>query len=238
MKATIFLTTYDRNDLLEHTLQSIKRQSTDVDIVIINDYLPDRSVGLAKEYGAKYFFTGERNLDTQQWRVPGYALNHAIKRTETDIIIISCAEIYHIDNCLAELLSPFQHNSKCLAIPHGIDDGGKILGQVQRGEHIEFVGTPLNTKLPFLMAMRRQYFMEINGYDEDFTGQGYDDNDLVERLQGIGCHYIQTEARCVHLYHPRNYVTRGLDRLQHNKRLYENRKGILIRNQEKEWGNG
>lgn len=235
MNATLLLTTYNRNELLHYTLESIKSQATDVEVVVINDYLPDASVTLAKKYGARYMFTGQRNMDSIVWRCPGFAINYAVKRTQSDIIIISCAEVYQMGSCLEQLLAV---GGQHLAIPTGIDDTGNHLQALQNHCPLPLEGPPLNTRLPFLMAVPRETFVEIGGYDEDFTGQGYDDNDLVERLQAAGCRYVETEARCIHLYHSRNLATRGTGRLAYNRKLFESRRGTIRRNTDKEWGNG
>ncbi|MFX1236658.1 MAG: DUF4162 domain-containing protein, partial [Promethearchaeota archaeon] len=37
----------------------------------------------------------------------------------------------------------------------------------------------LNVQLPFLLAIDKVHFTAIRGYDEDFTGIAFDDNDLI-----------------------------------------------------------
>jgi GT2 family glycosyltransferase len=144
--------------------------------------------------------------------------------------------MYHVDNCINEMIVSIIRDPMALAIPEGKDDDGRFLRNLDNMEkYAECV--PLRTELPFLMAVRRDHFIDIGGYDEDFTGQSYDDDDLVDRLQLHGCHYVKVAARCVHLYHPRYcHDKRTHGRLAHNKKLYEERKGTIVRNLDREWG--
>jgi GT2 family glycosyltransferase len=127
-----------------------------------------------------------------------------------------------------------------LAIPLGKDDlDGSFLNAVANGvplpDPINYCS--LNTLLPFFMAISRDQFMAIGGYDEDFSGIFYDDDDLVERLISNGCYYFQTDALVIHLFHPR-YPASVLESQEglYNKNLYLSRKGIIVRNQGREWG--
>jgi len=87
------------------------------------------------------------------------------------------------------------------------------------------------------MAVRREHFEAIGGYDEDFTGQSFDDDDLVTRLEMYGCEYVNTNARCIHLYHDRQIPSKQQNsRLQHNTELFHARYGMVLRNVNKEWG--
>ena len=92
----------------------------------------------------------------------------------------------------------------------------------------------LDTTMHFLLGLKRMEFTAIGGYDEDLTGSHYDDNDFVERLQKNGCHYVMTDARIIHLFHPRPR-SHALRRI--NRRVYWDKKdGPIVRNANREWG--
>lgn len=88
------------------------------------------------------------------------------------------------------------------------------------------------------MATQRQKFLDIGGYDEDFTGVCWDDNDITERLILNSGKYVTVAADVVHLFHPRhNYRSANImKRWNHNKALYDKRRGIIFRNKNREWG--
>jgi len=241
MKISLIMTTFQRDNLLKLTLPNIVNQRRADEIILVNDSTQDDTEQIAKDFGCNYIFTGQRNVNNNmKWRVPGYALNIGVKASSGDIIVLSCAEMYHIGDLLNQISTPVMKDYLALGIPEGKDDNGiylsYLVGAKKHNPTIYSQLSPLNVKLPFLLAMRREIYLEIGGYDEDFTGQAYDDNDIVARLLAYGCEYVQTKARCVHLFHKRSYHNRNRNSLTYNKRLFLARQGIVKRNIGKEWG--
>lgn len=242
MKASVLVTTFCRNELLEFGLGSMQVPD-DVEIIVLDDGLFNDAKIITEKYGFKYLHTGH---NTQlNWRIPGFAINIGAKMAQGDVIIITCAEMYHINNCIDLLLEPFKSDTLCLTIPDGRQDHqSKYLDSLRKDNghvpHIYETGCcHLKNELPFLLGVNRDIFLAINGYDEDFTGQAFDDNDIVDRLIGYGCYYQKTEAHVVHLHHHRAFPGRSVDgntRWNYNRVLYENRKGTIVRNKNKEWG--
>jgi glycosyltransferase involved in cell wall biosynthesis len=237
MLKTIVMTTFDRDCLLQLGLESIRRWNPNVEILVVNDGVPGNVENICRLFNAIHLFTGYRNKEKMHWRVPGYALNIGVKKAKGDIIFLTCAEMWHVTDCVNPMAEAVEKDLYALAIPEGKDDmDNRYLPNLDNEEkYAECV--PLKTELPFLMAMYRDRFVEIGGYDEDFVGQSFDDDDLVERLQANGCHYQKVDARCVHLYHPRYcHDKRTMGRWAINKKLYEQRKGQIVRNVNREWG--
>jgi len=232
----VLVTTFNRDQLLQLGLESIRRWNPDVGILVLNDGDEGNVQYICDHYKAEYLFTG--NNKHAQWRVPGYALNIGVKYSlEYDIVVLTCAEMWHHDDCLTPMIAAVEADPYALAIPVGKDDmDNRYLPNLDN--EVKYAECqPLKTELPFLMAMDIDRFVEIRGYDEDFVGQSYDDDDLIERLQANGCHYTKVDARCVHLYHPRYcHDKRTAGRLAINKKLYEERKGTVVRNVGREWG--
>ena len=86
MKATLLITTYNRDGLLEQGLTSITRQDlTDIEVIVINDGLKGQVENICKFHRVKYLYTG-----TPKWRIPGFAINIAAKQALGEILIISC----------------------------------------------------------------------------------------------------------------------------------------------------
>lgn len=237
MGTSLLITTFNRNHLLLWGLRSIVPRE-DFEIIVLNDAHdnPDTK-DICDRYGAHYIWTGHRHPPgSLKWRVPGFALNIGARLAKYETLILSCAEMYHINDCVDYLSG---HGPQVLAIPCGWDDRhGRFLDSLENG--FEFNHEKLHilkTELPFLMAVNKGQFFDIGGYDEDFTGQSYDDDDLVDRLIANGCRIIMTEGVCIHLYHDRNVEDkRAPGRLAHNKQLYEQRKGIIQRNTDHIWG--
>lgn len=248
---SIIITTFRRPHLLKWGLYSLARQSLpeSFETIVLNDGLHDESATICKEYEDKlnlrYVFTGHRNLDGEmKWRVPGYAINIGAKLSSGRILIISCAEMFHLNDCILHLTVPLLSNSKLLGIPIARDDQDSsfLNNLVAANGNFDykacFYNYPgLNTSLPFLTSVSREEFFAIGGYDEDFTGIGYDDDDLMARLIKHGCYYFQSAAETIHLYHERIWYARAdSPEIILNRNLYYERQNQVVRNQNREWG--
>jgi GT2 family glycosyltransferase len=151
--------------------------------------------------------------------------------------------MYHVNGTIAQLIKPFWENRKRIAIPAGKDDrDGAVLQMIQTQNGMfnpalfnHYID--LDTHLPFLLAVSREDFFTIGGFDEDLTGIAFDDNDFVERLQKNGCSYYQTGAQAIHLFHPRYVYEVGMNSEWHyNRNLYMARGNQIVRNLNREWG--
>lgn len=249
-KVSILITSFKRPHLLKWNLFSLARQEIGLDFetIVLNDGIQDETEGVCGEYrdrlNLKYVFTGQRNQGGEIiYRVPAFALNIGARIATGDILIISCAEMFHINNTIDLLTAPLKYNTRLLATSIGMDDDGTFLDYITRHNgdfdieayHLRY--PRLNTKIPFLMAIHRNELFAIGGYDEDFTGFAYDDNDFVDRLQDNGCSLCLTQAKTIHLYHVRHDL--GLEQSAeylYNQRLYHSRKGQIVRNTGREWG--
>lgn len=249
--ASILITSFRRSHLLRWGLVSLAQQPLPqgCEIIILNDGVDDDTESVCREYrdrlNLKYVFTGQRNLGPEiKWRVPGYAINIGAQMSKGQILVISCAEMFHLNDCVLQLTIPLLKNPKLMGIPVGRDDRDGSFLQALTGSggrfdinafYNDYPG--LNIALPFLTSVSREEFFAIGGYDEDFTGIGYDDDDLMSRLISNGCRYYQTGAQTIHLYHERIWYN-GLYEAErsYNRTLYLERLGQVKRNTNKDWG--
>jgi glycosyltransferase involved in cell wall biosynthesis len=252
MKVSIIIPTYKRCHLLKWNLTSLARQEFpfEFETIVLNDGILDETEQLVSQYkeklNMKYIFTGQRNLNGKMiWRVPGYTINIGVKHSQGDIIILCCAEIFHLNDTIKKLVSIYDNpnSDKFISMPIAKDDNGSFLKhlEVHNGnfnmDNYNSQPPLINVKFPFFIAMKKHEFMSIGGYDEDFTGTDYDDEDLIMRMLDNGCSHIETDAVAIHLWHPRLSMTNErIPRFEHNKRLFEQRRGIILRNENREWG--
>jgi hypothetical protein len=96
----------------------------------------------------------------------------------------------------------------------------------------------LTDEYPFFMAIPKKEYIEIGGYDEDFAeAYGYDNNDIMERLDARGLPLVFSTGKICHLYHERNCPPyTGQSDPRTNWDIYNSRKGTIVRNIGKEWG--
>ncbi len=251
LQASILITSYQRPHLLKWNLFTLARQNIpfSYEVIVFNDGTSDGTEELCNSYKGRlpirYVFTGQRNLKgDMKYRVPGFALNIGAQLSKGKVLIISCAEMYHINDTIAQLVPPVMINSKILATAIGMDDqDASFLEYVEAngGDYDEetylYDYPRLNMNLPFLMAIKSAEFFSIGGYDEDFIGFSYDDSDLISRLEKNGCSVCLTQAQTIHLYHHRYSNDQWYSpETIYNANLFREREDRVIRNLGRYWG--
>lgn len=251
MYISIIIPSFKRSNLLKWNLISLAKQQIpfDHEVIVLNDGIKDETSTLCWQYreslNLHYIFTGHRNDNGLIWRIPGYAINIGVKRSIGDVILLCCAEMFHINDSIKAIVDVYtQPNSdKIISIPHAKDDNGSFLRLIEKsnGSYTldDYYNQPNldNVKFPFFMAFKKKEFVDIGGYDEDFIGTDFDDSDFVRRLLQNGCDYKVSDAQVIHLWHARLPMSADRKvRYDYNKRLFDERAGIIIRNEEREWG--
>jgi len=256
-KVSLILPSFLRAHLLDCTLWSVQKQQIDfdLDIVVVNDGLEDDTESVCKKYttlNIKYVFSGQRNKPNElKSRVAGFALNIGVRQCEGDIILLSCAEVYHLNDCLMRQTRQLINNKKIIVTPRFMyfDDSGLYSNFIMLSLHTS-KATPTDVgwntakniyaiKMPYFMGMWKEDYMAIGGYDEDLTGYAFDDNDFVDRITANGCEYYYTDAQIVHLYHGATCDSMPQPQNKawlHNQSIYLKKKGTIVRNQNREWG--
>jgi len=245
MKLSILIPTFFRSEQLLLGLYSLSLQKCkyDFEILVLNDGREDDTekvcCGYQSQLNIKYVFTGQRNKDNIVRRCPGFAINIGVKMAIGDNIILSCPEIYVVSDCLNKMIETLDNNPKLLVHTKGFHEKKDLYSkQLVKTWNIFPLNdsnmTVLNTELPFFMAMNKNEFKSIGGYDEDFTGYCWDDNDIVNRLIRNGCSLSMINATIIHMYHKKFQADKN--GWMYNKKLYESRKLIIKRNEGREWG--
>lgn len=246
IETTILIATHDRNHLLIWNLLSLKRQNlgNEIEVIVLDDFFEGNAEHTCKHYDVRYVHTGKQKTGNI-YRIPGFAFNIGAKQAKGKYIILLDGEIYHHNDTIHQIINPLRENSRALTIPFGKDAQNKpeLTEELNHNgfitdEHYEVL-PDLKTGLPFLMGMSKDEFVSIGGYDEDFTGISFDDNDLVMRLTANGCRYHQTDAKIVHLHYSRKSRKKAagyIERKNFNRRLFSAKTGTIFRNEGREWG--
>jgi|GEM_PF-4296160 len=254
MRASVLIPTFERNSVLKLNLESLARQKpSDIEVFVLDDRFDEDEVCLelveqfSKELDIHYIHTGQTKTNNY-WRIPGFPLNIGAKQAKGEQLIVCCAEMLHVNDTLTKLIEPLEEHPQRLTIPQGKrEEKSEVRKQISRlGRPLndeEFWRIPqnLNVRYPFLMGINKGIFMDIGGYDEDFTGITADDDDLIGRLRHAGCVHYQTEAKAIHLHHSTIRKGDGLQqnvpaRIDYNRKLWMHRMGKIVRNEDREWG--
>lgn len=251
MDLSIIIPSFKRADLLKYGLQSLTYQkvSSPFEVIVLNDGVADETQKVCDSFKDKlnirYIFTGHRNIPDPIWRIPGFAINIGAKLAHGKYMIIMCPEIYLLDNCLQSMIETMRRNPKGIVITAGKDDQDEtFLNNVRQDAPKDKLADlyetmpKLNTEFPFFLGVATEEFVRIGGYDEDFIGNCWDDQDIVMRLKQDGCSYITLRSRIVHLYHSRlRYESAKIKEMwDYNKDVYDRKLGTIKRNVGRMWG--
>lgn len=225
IKASILTTTHNRNDLLKKHLGSINSQnvSFNYEILVLDDYYKSEpeTIDIVNSFKyTRYIHTGKTKKEKDCWRVPGYALNIGAKLAKADILTIT--------GCDIELIGPEVYQ----AVINTIEKSRDLI--TVKKIHVLNEDPRMRTaiRMPFFMTIPKETFMYIGGYDEDFIGVAAEDNDLMDRLMSLK-KLVVAPVEIIHHSHE-NVVWD--ERRDYNLKLWKERKGILVRNVNKEWG--
>lgn len=266
-ECSILIATHKRNHVLKWNLESLIKQNNNVEIIVLDDYyIPDVECQelirtLNTQANIQYIHSGITKNGVDKWRIPGFAYNIGAKQANADIIILCCGEMYHIGNTTKFIIDTIKQNKKMLCTTNGINDrDGGFLNKLNVGDNItisdcmqsNLIG--LLVAFPFFLGMRKQEYIDVGGYDERFIGMSYDDTDLIYRLLRNGCtqshglaklpkgyiELIPTPSDCyiIHLYTPHVTMSKNTERVNINKRLYEenNQNNTIEVNKHNQWG--
>jgi glycosyltransferase involved in cell wall biosynthesis len=233
LEISILLTTYNRTaDCIKCLNKLLDQKTESIEIILLDDYhIVDPVLQIyCENHSVKYVHTGQQKNGRVHWRVPGFAYNIGAKLAKGGYFIIGCAEIEHIQKNSIQKL--YKRNS--VTYPRIWDQPKNFKGKYTTWNR-------LNGKFPFCMGVPSDIYFNIGGYDEDFTGYCFDDADFSDRLQLL-LDFEEVDIDVVHLWNARGAKNRGDRRLNDgkawyfNKRLYEERRGKIIRNENKTWG--
>lgn len=229
---SVLLTTYNR---LQDTIKCLNKLEEQwvpgMEVFVLDDYHLRNDIleTFCVKKRFKYVHTGMQKDGKVHWRVPGFALNIGAKMAEGDYYIIGGAEIYH----MSKFTFLSMKETEVASAP-------VIYDEPKDSRYDYHTYEKLNNKLPFCFGLPADIYHTIGGYDEDFTGYCFDDNDFSDRVLSM-TDFVTVDAEAIHLWNPRGAENRGDTRItnrawNHNRQLYMNRKNILVRNEGKDWG--
>lgn len=250
MKVSLVMASFDRARQLAFSLQAIAKQTIpwDFEIVVVNDGKEDDGTqdvcsNFSSNFDIKYIFAGQRNEKGLIIRNPAVPNNIAVKNSSGEIIILTCPELYHMSEGVQSIVLPLIEKRNVMTIPLCLlwDVNGAVLNSLP-SESPDLSSGKLfgveKTKYPYLLGMWKSEFVSIGGYDEDFTGFGSEDDDLIMRLRFKRLKHHPVSVKGVHLWHP---PPRGMPEWDagraYNRELLKTRTGIIKRNQNRPWGN-
>lgn len=225
-------------------------------------YLKDEAMRINPNIEIKYIY-----LDHPEARISCIAKNIAIKIATGDIIIFTESENLHIDNTINQLIKKLEENPNRTPVVTQYWSMGKRIWEKLTDDEFKYParllshpyamlvqGDMQNTNAPdadfaitgslncftgALFITKKEYLLEIGGFDESMTGHGFEDWDLLHRLNtyGKGVLYCN-DIIAIHQYHTKDYPYNIYDAAERNRKISEDRtkRGEYRANTGKNWG--
>jgi GT2 family glycosyltransferase len=219
------MTTYNRPVQLRETLFSIQRQQfPGLEVIVVDDGDDEGTPRVCESYGVKYLKMNR--LRSDQYRNQARPLNAGIRQAVGEILILQNAECKHIANRVIEgIISPLTNTNAVFA---------KVIALNPAGEETTLYCGKENPR-PFFFcgAIRREWFDRLRGFDEDYLGYGFEDDDMADRLRREGVEFIFTDLLVYHQWHPPAGI---IDMAETSAMFERKRTEPTVRNLNREWG--
>lgn len=209
MKISIIMAFYNRQNLLDKTLESIRKSSVkDYELIIIDDA---STVPLTCDE-AKVIYVDKKD---KWYTCSAVAFNRAMREATGDIIIIQNPECYHVGDVLKYAVDNIKDNTYlsfgCYAINRQETEAFHrglmpiIYNHVVNSDGHGWYNHPTHRPVAyhFCSAIKRRDLDKIGGFDERYAlGVSFDDDDFIRRIKGSGMNVkIITTPYVIHQYH-------------------------------------
>jgi glycosyltransferase involved in cell wall biosynthesis len=155
------------------------------EIIVVADGDTEGSAQLAEEFGAKVFRTPEAGG-------PARARNLGAREAEGDILFFIDADVNVAVGAIAQIADSFRNDPELAALIGSYDDmpaAANFLSQYKNLFH-HYVHQTGNTEASTFWgacgAIRREFFLELNGFDESYREPCIEDIELGYRLKQAG----------------------------------------------------
>jgi GT2 family glycosyltransferase len=229
---TIVMPYSNRKEQLIGTLKSISlTQYKNFEVVVIDDASQEdqRIEDLVKNFEFKITLVRVEPQEKKWVAEPLALINKIVKECSSEIVIYQCSECLHVGDtilCASEnvteqmcisfgCLNLNEEWSKRIREMHDISKLSKkeellsifphIFEKSEWGSEAWWYNHSIfrNAGLPFCAALTKKFFMNIGGFDEDFSyGINWTDNDFVDRVWKYGKLVIMDNPFVIHQFHP------------------------------------
>jgi len=223
---SIVLTSHNRPMQLLETLRSIDKQAVNGrEIIVVNDGTDDRTQGICWAFDTRHIRV--KQPPSPLYRNPSRSLNVGIRAATGDIVILQNAECKHVGKqVITDLVDRVTDTNCVFTHVMSINQDGSM--------GICYCGPENPRPYFFCGAIRREWFIKLRGFDEDYTGYGWEDNDMADRLSRSGVSFEFTDIEVHHQWHPPAGEQHGMEE---GRIMFETKRQTdVVRNLGREWG--
>ena len=203
---SVIVPAYNAEKTLSACLESLGSQSVPqaaYEVIVVDDGSSDLTSNIVKRFKVQYIF--------QTHKGPAAARNRGADTAKGDTILFTDSDCIPDRNWIMEMVSPFQ-DSEIIGVRGSYKTNQKTF--VAKFAQAEFEDRyDLLQKRPIIdmvcsysAAFRKNIFLDIGGFDENFPVANNEDTDLSYRMAGEGYKLVFNPSAFVYHTHPISLV--------------------------------
>lgn len=265
MRITLGITTFNRSHLLDKSLERLTHLTIPDEVLVVDDGSIDATKevceGFKNRLPIKYIYN-----HSPSHTICSFARNIIVKNMTGEVLITSEPELLFVTDIVKQM------KDKCDMYPNHVISVGTIYHMQEharlrdlvytdpkqflsesvveeyiiepRPYNIEGFVKTVNLTASYSALYRKDWLMEVGGWDEQFPGNyGFDDTDLLTRLRISGYNQIiSNEMEAIHQFHPHQlpHVMGANAKLNDeyftNKNMQDANNPFIVANKGKPWG--
>lgn len=202
MHLSVVIPAYNSEKSLYYCLESLTNQSipkASYEVIVVDDGSTDRTSEIARDFNVKYLF--------QENQGPASARNKGVRNASGEIVLFTDSDCVPDHNWMQEMISPFKDpeivsvkgayktRQKELAARFAQAEFEDRYDLLQKSVTIDMVDT-------YSAAFRKDIFLNMGGFDENFPVANNEDTDLSYRLASKGYKLVFNPRAFVYHTHP------------------------------------
>lgn len=267
---SVIVATYNRAPLLHRGLRTIMGQTLKADeIVVVDDGSSDNTKQTVDNWRGHGTEINYIYLDHPEPRISCIPRNVGIKQAKGDILIFTEPEALHMETNFERLINKMAEYPENTILASQVWTMGQRIFDKLNEEYFIYpermlnheyammtnTKNPSNTKAPdsdwgitgekycnagILFSTRKNWLMDIGGFDEELEGHAWDDFNLYDRLGGVGHGVVKDSTiATIHQWHDKSFYPYNIyEAAERNGKLSESKihRKEYRANIGKEWG--
>ena len=182
IQVSIVVPFYNRADMLADVITALLQQSHPSEIIVVDDGSTDNTAAVAKSYQVRYFY--------QENRGPAAARNKGFQVSTGRIVAFTDSDCIARPDWIEKLLEGFTRGDNgVVAGSYSIANPQRLLPRLIheeiKGRHAGFK-THIRAFGAYNVAVKRNVFEDVGGFDESYRTASGEDNDLSYRILASG----------------------------------------------------
>lgn len=202
MRVSIVIPAYNAAATLDECLSACTRQTyPDCEVIVVDDGSTDATSDIVRRFPITYI--------RRERGGPAAARNMGAKKAAGEVLAFTDSDCVPHPEWIARLVNAIDEGCEAAGGTYGIANPGKLLAKIIHeeiqlrhsafGKRVDFLGT-------FNLAIRRDAFERVHGFDEKFDQASAEDNDLSYRMIDAGYRMCFVPEAIVDHYHPTRLV--------------------------------